>query len=106
MSNHNNDFTGWSFVVLYVILLVVIVARIEQYWEASPARIEIHVTLAVALFFLLAIKVVIPRRFPGLSRYLFIFGVSAYLAGFVLVGITEGYYLSVASLSGSTLCLS
>jgi hypothetical protein len=85
--------TGWSFAVLYLILLVVMVERIERYWEAAPARIAIHVALAVSLFVLLAIKISIPRLFPGLSRHLFVFGVSAYLAGFVLVGITAGYYL-------------
>ena len=86
-------FMGWSFVVLYLILLTVMVGRIERYWEESPARVAIHVTLAVSLFVLLAVKIAIPRLFPGLSRYLFIFGVSAYLVGFILVGITTGYYL-------------
>jgi hypothetical protein len=85
--------TGWSFAVLYLILLVVMVGRIERYWEAAPARIAIHVALAVSLFVLLTVKIAIPRLFPGLARHLFIFGVSAYLVGFVLVGITAGYYL-------------
>lgn len=85
--------TGWSVVVLYLILLVVMVGRIERYWETAPARIAIHVALAVSLLVLLAVKISIPRLFPGLARHLFVFGVSAYLVGFVLVGITAGYYL-------------
>ncbi len=85
--------SGWIFVVLYLTLLVVMVGRIERYWEVSPARIAIHVALAISLFLLLAVKVAIPRIFPGLSRHLFVFGVTAYLVGFVLVGITAGYYL-------------
>ncbi|MDD1748616.1 MAG: hypothetical protein LUO89_01960 [Methanothrix sp.] len=85
--------TGWISAVLYLILLVVMVGRIERYWETAPARIAIHVALAVSLFVLLCIKISIPRLFPGLSRQLFVFGVSVYLVGFVLVGITAGYYL-------------
>ena len=42
---------------------------------------------------LLAVKIAIPRMFPGLSKHLFVFGISVYLVGFVLVGITAGYYL-------------
>ncbi len=85
--------TGWSFAVLYLFLLFVMVGRIERYWETAPARIAIHVALAISLFVILAIKIAIPRLLPGLARHLFIFGVSAYLVGFVLVGITAGYYL-------------
>jgi hypothetical protein len=85
--------TGWSFAILYMILLVVMVGRVDRYWEVSPARIAIHATLAVSLFALLAIKIAIPRLLPGLSRHLFFFGVTVYLVGFVLVGITAGYYL-------------
>lgn len=84
---------GWSFTVLYLILLVVMIGRIERYWEVAPARIAIHVALAVSLFVLLAVKLAIPRLFPALSKHLFVFGVSVYLVGFVLVGITAGYYL-------------
>lgn len=84
---------GWISVLLYLVLLVAMVKRIEQYWEVSPARIAIHVTLAVALFFLFAVKVSIPRYFPGLAKHLFLFGAGAYLTGFVLVGITAGFYL-------------
>ena len=84
---------GWSFAVLYLFLLIVMIGRIERYWETAPARIAIHVALAVSLFVLLCVKIAIPRLFPGLSRHLFVFGVSVYLVAFVLVGITAGYYL-------------
>jgi hypothetical protein len=84
---------GWIYVALFLTLFVVMIQKIEQYWEILPPRLAIHVALAVALFFLIAVKVAIPRYFPGLAKHLFLFGVATYLTGFVLVGITAGYYL-------------
>jgi hypothetical protein len=67
--------------------------RVESYWEESSPRIALHVALAVALFFLLAVKVLIPRFFSGLGKNLFFLGIGVYVTAFTLVGITGGYYL-------------
>ena len=84
---------GWIFVALYLTLAVIMVRRLDDYWEVAPARVAIHVSLSVALFLLLTIKLMIPRFFPGLLRYLFPLGLTTYLTAFVLVGITGGYFL-------------
>ncbi|MDA8084927.1 MAG: hypothetical protein M0024_14815 [Nitrospiraceae bacterium] len=84
---------GWLFTALYLMLMVVMVRRLDDYWEVAPARIAIHVSLAVLLFLLLAIKVSVHRIFPGLAKHLLTFGIAVYLTAFVLVGITAGYFL-------------
>lgn len=84
---------GWLFVLSFVVMFVFMLERIEDYWEESAARIALHVTLAVALFLLLAIKVLLAKYFKGLSKNLFPVGILVYLMAFTLVGITGGYYL-------------
>jgi hypothetical protein len=84
---------GWLFVGLFLVVFVFMLARIESYWEESSARIALHVTLAIALFCLLTIKVLIPRFFPKLLKNMFVLGTSVYLLAFTLVWITAGYYI-------------
>ena len=85
--------SGWIFVLLYILMFITMITRIEGYWEDSSARIILHVALAVALFFLLLLKILIPRFFPKLGKHLFALGISVYLTGFILVAITAGYYV-------------
>lgn len=85
--------TGWIFVILFVIMFVFMLARIEHFWEESSPRITVHISLAMALLVLLSIKVTIPRFFPNLGKHLFLLGITVYLASFTLVGITAGYYI-------------
>ncbi len=84
--------SGWMFVLLFILMFVTMIGRIEEYWEESSARIVLHVALAVALFFLLLTKILIPRFFPKLGKHLFALGISVYLSGFMLVVITGGYH--------------
>ena len=85
--------SGWIFVLLFILMFITMIGRIEEYWEESPVRITLHVALAVALFFLLLTKILIPRFFPKLGKHLFTLGISVYLSGFILVAITAGYYV-------------
>lgn len=85
--------SGWIFILLFLVIFVFMIIRVENYWEESSPRIAIHVTLAVALLLMLVVKASIPRIFPKLGRHLFALGFTAYLAAFTLVGITAGYYL-------------
>jgi hypothetical protein len=84
---------GYLFVIVFVVMLIFMLQRVEDYWEESPARIALHVTFAVALFFLLTLKVLIPRFYPKLLKNMFVLGISVYLLAFTLVWITAGYYL-------------
>jgi hypothetical protein len=74
-------------------MFVGMIIRVKNYWEESSPRVALHVALAVALFFILAMKILIPRFFKRLSGYLFGLGIMVYAMSFSLVIITGGYYL-------------
>jgi len=84
--------SGYIFALLFLVMFVGMVIRVRNYWEESSARIAIHVVLAVALLFILAIKILIPRFFKRLSGYLFPLGIVVYAMSFSLVVINVGYY--------------
>jgi hypothetical protein len=84
---------GWLFLLLFAAMFILMLERVENYWEETSPRIALHVTFAISLVFLLALKVLIPRFFPKLNRHLFLFGITVYLSGFTMVWITAGYYL-------------
>lgn len=84
---------GRLFSGLFFLLFIFMLARIEDQWEESSARIALHVALATALLVLIILKISIPRYFPKLRQHLFLLGVSIYVAAFTMVGITAGYYL-------------
>lgn len=84
---------GWSFTLAFAVMTAVMTERMTRHWEPLSPLTTVHGTLAVTLLLLLTIKIVIPRFFPGLMNHLFLFGVSAFLIAFTLVGISAGYYL-------------
>jgi hypothetical protein len=84
---------GRLFAILFLVMFIFMLQRVENFWEESPPRIALHVTFAVALLFLLALKVLIPRFFPKLLKSMFSLGTTVYLLAFTLVWITAGYYL-------------
>lgn len=84
--------SGWFFAALFLLMIVFMLERVENYWEESSPRIAIHVALAVSLLFLIPLKVVIPRYFKKLNKHLFLLGITTYLTAFTMVWITAGYY--------------
>jgi len=88
-----HKWSGWVFVVLFLVLFVFMLERIENYYEEASPRITFHVVLSVALFLLILIKVSIPRYFKMLGKHLFFLGTAVYLTAFTLVTITAGYYI-------------
>jgi uncharacterized membrane protein YuzA (DUF378 family) len=84
---------GWSFTIAFAVMVAVMTERMTRHWEPLSALTTVHSTLAVTLLFLLTLKLVIPRFFPGLAKHLFLLGVSVFLIAFTLVGISAGYYL-------------
>jgi len=85
--------TGYIFTLLFLVMFVDMIIRVKEYWEESSPRIAIHVVLAVVLFFILMLKILIPRFFKRLSGYMFVLGIAVYAMAFSLVMITGGYYL-------------
>ena len=84
---------GWLFALVFVVMTTVMTERMTRHWEQLSALTTVHGTLAVSLLLLLALKLVIPRFFPGLANHLFLLGVSVFLLAFTLVGISAAYYL-------------
>lgn len=84
---------GWLFVLLFVVMTAVMTERMTRHWEALSALNTMHGTLAVALLLLLALKVIIPRFFPGFAKHLFLLGLSTFLLAFTMVGVSAGHYL-------------
>ena len=84
---------GWVFVALFLLMLIFMIGKLENYWEEPPSRITLHIFLALILFLLLLTKISIPRFFPKLGKNLFMFGFTIFLASFTLIGITGGYYV-------------
>jgi len=85
--------SGYIFALLFLVMFIGMIMRVKNYWEESSPRVALHVALAVALFFILAMKILIPRFFKRLSVYLFGLGVIVYAMSFCLVIITAGYYI-------------
>ena len=84
---------GWSFALAFAVMTAVMAERMTRHWEPLSPLNTVHGTLAVALLLLLALKLVIPRFFPGLAKHLFLLGTATFLLAFTLVGISAGYYL-------------
>lgn len=84
---------GWIFTVLFYALFAYMLIRVGNYWEEFPPRITSHITLAITVFLLLAIKVTLPRFFPNLGRHLFFLGILIYALAFPMVLLTAGHYL-------------
>lgn len=84
---------GWSFAILCLVMTTVMVERLTRHPEQLSPLNALHFTLSVVLILLLAVKLVIPRFFPGLAKHLFLLGLSAFLTAFSLVGISAGDYL-------------
>lgn len=86
---------GWALVLAFFVMVLVMTERMTRHWEPLSALTTVHATLAVAMLFLLFVKVLIPRFFPGLAQHLFTIGISVFLMAFTLVGISAGYYLAL-----------
>jgi mono/diheme cytochrome c family protein len=84
---------GWAFVASFLVLLGTMFTRFYAYWEEDPPRIVLHYTLAFALLVLLALKVAIPRRYPGFRSHLFSLGISVFLLAFLTSSIGLAHYL-------------
>lgn len=84
---------GWTFAIIYFVMVAVMLGRMEHYWEELSPLTTIHCTFSVLLFTLIVAKLLIPRFFPGLAKYLFPLGFSVFLTAFCLVGISGGFFL-------------
>lgn len=84
---------GWSFTTLFVGVFIYMIIRMGNHTDEFTARIALHLTMAIALFCLLAVKISVARNFQNLGRNLFSLGTGVYLVAFPMVLITAGYHL-------------
>ena len=73
------------------------IGKVSGYTEEVSPRISFHIVLSLALIPLLAIKIVIARRYPRLSQNLISFGPAVLILSVALSGITGGYYFMHSS---------
>ncbi len=83
---------GWIFISIFFFLFIVMIKKISGYNEEISARISLHIGLAIALIPLLAVKLIIARRYPHLSQNLITYGPTILILAVTLSGITAGFY--------------
>ena len=88
---------GWIFTGTFLFLVVVMIGKVSGYKEEISPRISFHIVLSLALIPLLAIKIIIARRYPRLSKNLITFGPAALVLSVALSGITAGHYFMHSS---------
>ena len=88
---------GWIFTIIFLLLVIVMIGKVSGYTEEVSPRISFHIVLSLALIPLLAIKIIIARRYPRLSQNLISFGPAVLVLSVALSGITGGYYFMHSS---------
>ena len=88
---------GWIFTGIFICLVIVMIIKVSGYKEEISPRISLHIVLSLAFIPLLAIKIIIARRYPRLSKTLIVFGPVLLVFAVALSGITAGYYFMHAS---------
>ena len=88
---------GWIFTCIFLLLVIVMIVKVSGYTEEVSPRISFHIVLSLALIPLLAIKIIIARRYPRLSQNLITFGPAVLVLSVALSGITAGYYFMHSS---------
>jgi len=83
---------GYVFVVLYVLMVVTMIIRISYYQDELPPRSIFHVILALSLIPLLAVKLLVARKYNLLTSRLFFLGMTIFLFAFLLNAISAGHY--------------
>ncbi len=84
---------GYLFTILYLLLLFFMLKRIVESPEPLTPLQTIHAILGVAIFPLLLIKILIVRRFKGLSKQLPFFGLTIFTLAVSLNVVTAGFFL-------------
>ncbi|WP_417912763.1 DUF6529 family protein [Candidatus Electronema sp. TJ] len=94
---------GWLTAVLLLGLLAAMLLKADNYHEEFPPRILLHAALGLLLAPLLALKLLLVRRFKRLGTMAPGFGIALFLALFVLYSLTGGYYFLHQSAVGHAL---
>lgn len=88
---------GWIFITVFLFMILVMVKKVSGYNEEISSRISFHIILALSLAPLLAVKLIIARRYPRLSPNLITFGPAVLIFSVALSSVTAGYYFMHSS---------
>lgn len=78
---------GYVFIAIYSVMLYYMILRIKGAVDELPARILVHMVLALSLIPLLAVKVVVARHQKGLHGVLRALGIAIFAISFTLVAL-------------------
>jgi cytochrome c5 len=83
---------GWIFTSIFLLMIIIMILKVSGYTDKISPRISFHIVLSLALIPLLAVKIIIARRYPRLSPNLVNFGPAVLIFAVALSGLTAGYY--------------
>jgi hypothetical protein len=83
---------GYLFFIILAGMLYVMVKKISSYQEDLSPRVIVHISLALALVPLAALKIIVVRRYKLFTSHLLLIGGTVFVGAFVLNGLTAGYY--------------
>jgi len=83
---------GYLFAAVFLFMLAVMVQKAGSLQEEMNAKTIIHIAFAIFTVPLLALKILIARRYKVFTRYLFLLGAGIFSVSVVFVILTAGYY--------------
>jgi cytochrome c2 len=83
---------GYTFIALYVLMVVTMIIRISYYQDELSPRSIFHVILALSLIPLLGVKLLVAKKYKLLTSRLFFLGMTIFLLAFLLNAISAGHY--------------
>lgn len=83
---------GYTFIALYVLMVVTMIIRISYYQDELSPRSIFHVILALSLIPLLGVKLLVAKKYKLLTSRLFFLGMTIFLFAFLLNAISAGHY--------------
>jgi len=86
-------FLGYLFTAIYVVMLYFMIMKISTYQEELSPRVVLHVALGISLAPLIALKILLARRYKLLTSHLIGLGVTIFVFAFALTGLTAGHYI-------------
>ena len=79
---------GWSYAIIYVVMMWEMVPRLWEYQVELPARTVVHICLGLTIGVVLLIKISILRWFRHLEEWMPYLGVSLLLCTVLLCGLS------------------
>lgn len=83
---------GFIFLVLFIVLSVICIKYVAMAGDQLPPRAISHSILALALFIILAIKILIVRFYKQLLKFVPVMGLFIFFLAFIVTASSSGFY--------------